>query len=168
MDQRLRCSRRVAAWLFRSDLKDEYTISGPAPQETNRLAKLTIDSLLRCAPNTVNLLVSNCEFVNGHDLQLAGTEIEFRSCWLDNINDDVFFIGDAAQEIRIHHNVIERVLTCLNLIKHESADGSVYFYRNLVELRRLTIGRRPHPHPEIIDQLRAEEHGDDNDDDKRV
>src|SRR5215831_14357714 len=40
-------------WLFRSDLKDEYTITGPAPQETNRLAKLTIDSLLRCAPNVV-------------------------------------------------------------------------------------------------------------------
>ena len=136
--------------MFRSDIKNEYTIK--ATDTKNPLGKHTSNALLRSAPNSDRLEIACCELVNGHDVVLGGTEVDFHHCYVADINDDVPYVGITAVNMRVHHNVVERVLAFLSL-EEDSASGPVRVYRNLVDLRRPTRGRRPHPRPEVVEEV---------------
>lgn len=134
-------------WFFRSDRKDGYIIA--ATGEENKLGERTAKTLLYCSPLSRNTRIDHCEIVNGHDMQLAGTGVAFTRNWVSNLNDDALFIGRVAERVHIHENVFQRSLTLLS-VDPESDRGHVYFYRNLVDLRSATAGRRPHPRPDAI------------------
>ncbi|MGC5224196.1 hypothetical protein ACPW96_16620 [Micromonospora sp. DT81.3] len=152
-------------WMFRSDLKSDYTID--ATGVVNVLGKQTVDSLLRCGKDIDDLVLDHCELVNSHDmLLLAGTDVELDHCWIDNINDDALIIASKATRIRVHHCAFDRVLTFLNLVSASLPGGSVLLYRNLVDLRRPTVGRRPHPRPEVLNTLQPDDDPDPQDHDE--
>jgi hypothetical protein len=140
----------LPGWMFRSDIKNEYTIK--ATNTKNPLGKHTSNALLRSAPNTDGFEIAFCELVNGHDVVLGGTEVDFHHCYVADINDDFPYVGTTAVNLRVHHNVVERVLTFLSL-EEDSASGPVRVYRNLVDLRQPTRGRRPHPRPDVVEEV---------------
>lgn len=149
----------IPPWMFRSDIKDEYLVLETGEQ--NLLGRQTSNTLLQCAPDTSDLEIGFCEFLHGHDLQVAGTDVELHHSYIDDINDDFPFVGTTAVNLRVHHNVVERVLTFLNVTANATS-GPVRVYRNLVDLRRPVLGRRPHPRPSILEGISVP--GDDEDD----
>ena len=87
--------------------------------------------------------------------------MELHHSYIADINDDFLFVGTTAVNLRVHHNVVERVLTFLN-VTVDATSGPVRVYRNLVDLRRPVLGRRPHPRPSILEGIPVP--GDDEDD----
>lgn len=133
-------------WMFRSDRKDDYEF----PDGTfNSLGARTSRVLIALDPSSRRVWIEQCEFVNGHDLQLAGSDVTFTKNWINNLNDDAIFIGVVSYNMRILGNVIERCLTAVSTATN-SPFGDVYIHRNLIDLRRPTLGRRPHPIPDLI------------------
>lgn len=130
-------------WSFRSDRKDGYTITGGAPRGPNGLAEQTLKTLVYCHPLSSRTSFEHCELVNGHDAQLNGPDSVFRSNWVANLNDDGIFVGETAKRLLITGNVFERCLFVLSLASKSPNSGPVYVHRNLVDLRRPTLGRRP-------------------------
>jgi hypothetical protein len=89
--------------------------------------------------------IAYSEFVNGHDLYLAGTGVWFHHNWIRNLNDDCLFLDAfdyGVAEARIHENVIEQCLAGISMAGEE-VGGHRYIYRNLFDLRRPTAGLRP-------------------------
>jgi hypothetical protein len=140
----------IPPWMFRSDIKDEYLVEETG--EHNLLGRQTSNTLLQCAPDTSDLEIGFCEFLHGHDLQVAGTDVELHHSYIADINDDFPFVGTTAVNLHVHHNVVERVLTFMN-VTVDASSGPVRVYRNLVDLRRPVLGRRPHPRPSILDGI---------------
>jgi hypothetical protein len=102
--------------------------------------------LVYCDSRSKETTFENCELVNGHDAQLNGPDTLFRSNWVANLNDDGVFVGDTAERLTITGNVFERCLHVLSMASQGSTNpGPVFVHRNLVDLRRPTLGRRPHP-----------------------
>jgi hypothetical protein len=141
-------------WSFRSDRKDGYTITAGAPLGPNGLAEQTLKTLVYCHRLSSRTTVENCELVNGHDAQLNGPDSVFRSNWVANLNDDGLFIGETAQRLVITGNVFERCLFVLSVASEDPNSGPLYVHRNLVDLRRPTLGRRP---PTVLENITAEE-----------
>jgi hypothetical protein len=133
-------------WSFRSDRKDGYTI---ADGEKNGLAEQTLKTLAYCETSSAKTRFENCEFINAHDLQLNGPDTVFRHNWVRNFNDDAIFVGNAATNLRITGNVIEKCLTVLSLASKSTA-GPVFLHRNLIDLRVATAGRRPLTDPNAV------------------
>lgn len=112
----------IPPWMFRSDLKDEYRIRETDKQ--NLLGRQTSETLLACALDSEDLLIANCEFVNGHDLQIAGTNVEFHHNYVTNVNDDFAYVGATAVNLCLHHNVVERVRRFLSLMEDSESGPS--------------------------------------------
>ncbi len=134
-------------WSFRSDRKDGYVIVGGAnPIGPNGLAEQTLKTLVYCESKSKETTFANCELVNGHDAQLNGPDSVFRGNWVANLNDDGVFVGKTAERLTITGNVFERCLHVVSMASQSSTNpGPVYVHRNLVDLRRPTLGRRPKP-----------------------
>ncbi len=133
-------------WYFRSDKKDGYIID---TGEHNDLGADTFKQLIDCSATSRGTTISFCEFVNAHDLQLNGDTVEFSNNWVRNINDDAVFVGKNITTLLILNNVFEQCLMALSVATNSSA-GRVFMHRNLIDLRRPTAGRRPHPDPTLI------------------
>jgi hypothetical protein len=134
-------------WYFRSDRKDGYTIAESL--EPNGLGEQTLKTLVYCAKSSGSTTFDSCEFANAHDLQLNGDGVVFRRNWIHNINDDGIFVGKAALNLRISGNVFEKCLMALS-VATDSAVGTIYLHRNLIDLRQPTAGRRPAPDPDLV------------------
>lgn len=133
-------------WFFRSDRKDGYDYRVGGVKQLNDLGSKTVKSLLYGSPSCVRTKITQCEFVNGHDLSLFGEGLEFSRNWISNLNDDALIIdGVKVDELRVFENVIERTLTVLSFAG-TAVGGRVYVYRNLFDLRQPTRGIRPRPH----------------------
>ena len=145
----------LPSWSFRSDYKDVYHYLGPDEScILNRLGASTTRSLIDGAPGCVDTVIENCEFTNGHDLYLFGTNTVFRSNWINNLNDDGLVLdAEGVQNLRVSQNVIERCLTALSFAQ-DNVFGPVYIYRNLIDLRQPTAGIRPDWHPATPGPLR--------------
>jgi hypothetical protein len=133
-------------WFFRSDRKDDYNLANGSH---NYLGKWTLNQLIASHTTARGTWIEHCEFVNGHDLQLNGTDVTFTKNWVRNLNDDGIFIGKVATNLRILCNVMEQCLMAINITTNSSV-GQIYVHRNLIDLRIPTLGRRPHPHPELM------------------
>lgn len=132
-------------WSYRSDYKDAYKLEDPrAGTVTNDLVRKTSRSLTIMGPDNRDVEIAYCEIADGHDLYVAGTDTEFHHNWVHDIHDDGIFIGgEHVDRLRVHHNVVERVLAALSMPLGRSQDGARYVYRNLFDLREPTAGWRP-------------------------
>lgn len=149
----------MPTWFFRSDRKDDYDLANGTH---NYLGKRTTNLLMDSAPTADGTHIEKCEFVNGHDIQLNGPNVTFTLNWIRNINDDAIFVGKVATNMRIVRNVIEQSLKAVT-IRTDSDVGRVYVHRNLIDLRLPTLGRRPHPDPELMASPETDIDNDDRD-----
>jgi len=133
----------LPTWYFRSDRKNGYRFVVDGKTFTNGLGEGTLRALLEGDPTITNTVIRQCEFVNGHDLLLFGTNMEFSRNWVFNLNDDAIFAETRGiTDARIFENVIEQCLTGISFSRGIAGNG-VAVYRNLFDLRRPTAGRRP-------------------------
>ena len=139
-------------WSFRSDRKDDYVIADGSENGTRNLLGMgTSGALIASSIKTRRLWVEHCEFINGHDLQLGGTDVTFTRNWTRNLNDDALYVGKVCINMRVIGNVFEQ---CLMALTTESKSlGEVLFHRNLVDLRLPTRGRRPHPDRDRVPEI---------------
>jgi hypothetical protein len=139
-------------WSFRSDRKDDYVIDDGTEEGTpNQLGAATSRALIASHIATRNLWIEHCEFVNGHDLQIAGSDVTFTRNWIRNLNDDAIYVGEVSVNMRIIGNVLEQ---CLMAISTESGSlGELFVHRNLIDLRLPTRGRRPHPDRSLVPDI---------------
>jgi parallel beta helix pectate lyase-like protein len=136
----------LPTWFFRSDRKDDYDLANGTH---NALGKRTLNTLMSADATADRTHIEQCEFVNGHDVQLNGANVTFTRNWIRNINDDAIFVGEVATDMRIVGNVIEQVIKAVAIFV-DSDVGPVYVHRNLIDLRLPTLGRRPHPNPALM------------------
>jgi hypothetical protein len=139
----------LPTWYFRSDRKDGYAFKVGEQTFLDGLGETTLRALLEGHPSCTGTTVRNCEFVNGHDLLLFGTAMEFSRNWIFNLNDDAMFAETrGVTDLRIFENVIERCLTGISFAADVAGNG-IAVYRNLFDLRRPTAGRRPAADPDF-------------------
>lgn len=135
-------------WFFRTDRKAEYdcllTKQGQEPFH-NALGKKTIDVLMYGeGTNKQDFEIHHCEFVNGHDLYLVAKNTHFHHNWIDNLHDEGMVLDSLPSASgKIHSNVVTRCLSAVSLAGGFSA-GPWSIFRNLIDLRQPTAGRRPH------------------------
>jgi len=133
-------------WYFRSDRKDGYSFLLNGVSTPNGLGETTCRALLHGNENCTDTKISYCEFVNGHDLVLFGTGLEFSRNWVSNLNDDALYAETVGiTDLRIFANVIEQSLTGISFAGEKFPGNGVSVYRNLFDLRRPTAGIRPRP-----------------------
>ncbi len=135
----------VPEWFFRGDSKDAYVFLRDGQIVPNGLASQTVDTLMAGSAADEGTLIEHSEFVNGHDLYLAGTNVRFHHNWVSNLNDDCLFLdapGYGVSGARVHENVFERCLAAI-VMAGEEVGGPRYIYRNLIDLRLPTAGFRP-------------------------
>jgi hypothetical protein len=144
----------LPAWYFRSDRKDGYNFLLNGVSTPNGLGETTVRALLRGTGSCTDTKIGYCEFVNGHDLLLFGTRLDFSRNWVSNLNDEALYaetVGITA--LRIFENVIEQSLSGISFASHEAPGNGVSVYRNLFDLRRPTAGIRRRPNENPADPL---------------
>jgi hypothetical protein len=137
-------------WYFRSDRKSEYLFlsDGATRLAENVLGAHTIKGLLFGAPTCTSTTITNCEFVNGHDLALFGSDLDFSRNWIHNLNDDGLFAEpEGGTNIRIFGNVVQQSLMAISMARRQAGNG-LAVYRNLIDLRDPTASIRPRPFDE--------------------
>jgi hypothetical protein len=131
-------------WSFRNDLKGEYHFVS----EQSGLVELngrgnTADTLLLGSGQDRDTVVEHSEFLNGHDLYLAGNGFDFHHNWIRNLNDEALFL-DAyhLSDARIHHNLVTKSLSGVSFAG-QVVGGRRSLYGNVFDLRAPTAGTRP-------------------------
>lgn len=138
----------LPTWYFRGDRKNGYAFLANGKTFHNGLGETTLRAVLEGHGSCTNTTIRHCEFVNGHDLLLFGTALEFSRNWIANLNDDAIFADTrGVTDLRIFENVIEQCLTGISFATGVAGNG-VAVYRNLFDLRRPTAGRRPSADPD--------------------
>lgn len=133
----------VPPWYFRSDRKAQYSFMRDGVRVENNLGAQTSRVLMHGNADTQNVTIAQCEFVNAHDLYLFGDGIEFHHNWLHNLNDEALVLDQAASSnLTVHHNVIERCVSAISFAG-DKVGGAKAVFRNLIDLRRSTVGFRP-------------------------
>lgn len=133
----------VPPWYFRTDRKNEYYFLQSGQMVLNGLGSKTVDTLMVGSSADVATRIESSEFVNGHDLYLAGTDVEFHHNWIRNLHDEALFLdGYEVSNARIHDNVIQQTLSAIS-VAGVRVGGPRYIYRNIVDLRLPTAGFRP-------------------------
>jgi hypothetical protein len=141
----------LPTWYFRSDRKDGYRFTASGNTFADGLGETTLRALLEGHGSCTCTTIRNCEFVNGHDLLLFGTALEFSRNWVFNLNDDAIFAETrGVTDLQIFENVVEQCLTGISFAAGVAGNG-VAVYRNLFDLRRPTAGRRPQADPAAPD-----------------
>lgn len=137
-------------WYFRSDRKEEYLYravkdDGTTELRTNFLGASTVRASLFGRPDCTDTTITHCEFVNGHDLALFGSDLEFSRNWVFNLNDDALFAEpEGARNLRIFENVFQQCLIVVSMAREVAGNG-IFVYRNLIDLRSPTAKNRPRP-----------------------
>ncbi|HWM88449.1 MAG TPA: hypothetical protein VNO33_21485, partial [Kofleriaceae bacterium] len=134
----------IPPWSFRSDFKASYKLDEPGGEEaTNNLVRKTQRVLLFMARRNVDVEIAYSEFEDGHDLYVSGTRTDFHHNRIHNVHDEAIFLQAATSEsgLRIHHNVIDQVLSGLSF--SGKGTGARYVYRNVFDLRTPTASYRP-------------------------
>ena len=145
----------LPTWFFRSDRKDGYRFTAGGTTFSNGLGETTVRALLEGHRSATQTTIRQCEFVNGHDLLLFGTDLEFSRNWVFNLNDDAIFTETRGiTGARIFENVVEQCLTGINFATGVAGNG-VAVYRNLFDLRRATLGRRRPVDPNASAELKT-------------
>ena len=146
----------VAPWTTRVDLKEEYEFLNPNEPNgkgNNKTGKNTNDMLL-VGGNNHDLEIAYSEFRNSHDAaQLFGRNIRFHHNLLQNINDEGLIVGcpnsneevfdcsEYTKNVHIFQNLIRQTLNPISFAL-KGATGDVYIYRNIIDQRVPTAGRR--------------------------
>jgi hypothetical protein len=136
----------LPVWSFRSDWKDDYRLREPSGAlSTNNLVRSTQRALLYLAGGIHGAEVAYCEIGNGHDVYVAGNDTEIHHNHLRRIHDEALFMSHVADvdRLRIHHNVVEQVLSAVSFSSRKGIAGRRFVYRNLFDLREPTAGYRP-------------------------
>jgi hypothetical protein len=94
--------------------------------------------------------VSNCEFTDAHDgFYASGRHIRFHHNWVDNIQDDGIYLSAPSpyfnDDVHIYQNLITQTLSAIGCNKRGGPGGSIYLYRNVVDMRRGILLNRPNP-----------------------
>lgn len=133
----------LPTWYFRTDRKAEYHFKEGDTVVLNILGKQTSRALFFGNKDNVGTEIYNCEFVNAHDFYFAGQRLQFRHNWIHNLNDEAIFF-DAAENSHglVHENVITQCLSAISFAG-EKVSGPWFIYRNLIDLRSPTAGKRP-------------------------
>ncbi len=141
----------IPPWSFRSDFKGSYKIADDdaadagddRAAENNNLVRKTQRALLFMARRNVDVEIAYCELEDGHDVYVSGTRTDFHHNRIHNIHDEALYLTAAPDEsgLRIHHNVIDQVLSGLSF--YGKGTGARYVYRNIFDLRAPTAGHRP-------------------------
>jgi hypothetical protein len=158
----------IPPWAFR-DENSLYTYSPrfydpflPPAQPTNQrnIARLPTHAVLVTEgsyefevfhyPYNHDWDVSRCEFTDGHDgVYLSGHDIRFHHNWIDNIQDDAVYLSSPSpyfnDRIYIYQNLITRSLMAFSCHSRGGPEGSIYIYRNVVDLRQGVNVSRPSP-----------------------
>jgi hypothetical protein len=133
----------LASWYFRSDRKDEYDFKDGDTVNHNNLGKQTSRALIFGSRENAGLEIYNCEFLDAHDLYFFGEKVGFHHNWVHNLNDEALFIDPVGtSDLRIFQNVVTQCLSAISFAG-DKVGGPTYIYRNLIDLRRPTAGRRP-------------------------
>jgi hypothetical protein len=134
-------------WFFRDDRKNTYRfqLEDQGPVFTNKLGKATIDVLIHgLGIDQQDVEIDHCEFVNGHDLYLVAGDTNFHHNWIDNLDDEGLLLdAKPAAGGCIHSNVITRCLAAISMAGKGFTAHHWSIYRNLIDLRAPTAGRRP-------------------------
>jgi hypothetical protein len=108
---RLRRRRRVADLVLPQRPQNGYLFKVGDKTFSNGLGEGTLRALLEGHPSITNTTIRQCEFINGHDLLLFGTTMEFSRNWVFNLNDDAIFAETRGiTDARIFENVVEQCL----------------------------------------------------------
>jgi hypothetical protein len=135
----------VPPWTFRSDFKDNYKIEGDdGSVDPNNLVRKTSRALLFVTGGNREIEIAYSEIENAHDVYMAGVDSSLHHCRIRNIHDEALFVGhtEDIDNLQIHHNVIERVLTAVSA-QSQRPSGSRLVYRNVFDLRDPTPSFRP-------------------------
>lgn len=141
----------IPTWYFRSDRKTKYLFLTGGSRTTNVLGAQTASELVAgSVGQTVNTEIHHCEFTNGHDLQLVGTEFRFHHNWIHNMQDDALVLDVGTTNGEIAHNVISQCMTVFSYAGNKIS-GPHSIHHNLIDMRTPIAGRRPRPNHAIGD-----------------
>jgi hypothetical protein len=137
-------------WYFRSDRKDEFHLaSDPGFGDAQAPGQNTMKALLSGTPLCSDSIVSNCEFVGGHDLATFGKRSRFSRNWIQNLDDDAVIVDtEGSDDLQFFENVVEQCQTVFS--SGGGAGKGTSVYRNLIDLRRPFAKSRPRVH-EVTD-----------------
>jgi hypothetical protein len=137
----------IPTWSFRSDFKDNYRTvdEDDGSTEEDNLVRKTSRGLVYVAGGNEDIEIAHSELENAHDIYMAGVRSSVHHCRIRNIHDESMFIGHVKDidDLRIHHNVFERVLSAITVMTDRGGNGVRYVYRNIFDLREPTAGFRP-------------------------
>jgi hypothetical protein len=134
----------IPTWSFRSDWKNDYKIAlADGSVATNNLVRKTAQRLITAGNGNRELEIAYSELRNGHDLYFAGTDSSLHHCRIGPMQDEALYINEVKDidNLRVHHNVYERVLSSISSAGKPS--GPRYVYRNIYDLRDPTASYRP-------------------------
>lgn len=105
--------------------------------------------------------IANSEFTDSHDgVYLGGVNMKFHHNVLDNCQDDGVYLSPmyprhiylkGGATIEMYQNVLSRCLTMLAFGGDEDTRDTIYFYRNIVDLRGdIRLGRPKAPADKMI------------------
>ena len=103
--------------------------------------------------------IAHSEFRGNHDgVYLTGRDMHMHHCSIDDMQDDAVDFSTPVKglvdNVRFESNLIRRCVTAISTHNQGEPDGNVYFYRNVIDLRRPMAWMRPtaeqaegKPHP---------------------
>lgn len=94
--------------------------------------------------------VSHCEFTDGHDgVYVSGRDIRFHHNLVDNIQDDGIYVSSPtpyfSDNLFIYQNLIRRAVCGFGAHARGGPGGTIYCYRNVVDMRHPLRFSRPTP-----------------------
>jgi hypothetical protein len=155
----------IPPWAWRNEnglytyTPDAYDPYVPSPESANKrnIARLPTHALVVTEgsyefevfhyPYNHDWDVSHSEFTDAHDgVYVSGRHIRFHHNWVDNIQDDGIYLSAPSpyfnDDVHLYQNLITQVLSAFGCNKRGGPNGSIYLYRNVVDMRRgIHMGR---------------------------
>jgi hypothetical protein len=138
----------IPLWMFRTDRTSGYHFVDGGQVVANNLGEHTSDALLVGSPDSTDVEIHHCNFVQGHDVVVQGKGVNFHDNLLSNLQGDALAFGfdagtaDSPAATRIYRNVVHAALVALRFASTNRATHW-YIYRNLFDLRGAIRGFRP-------------------------
>jgi hypothetical protein len=131
----------------------------PEPRAARNVARLPTHALLVTEgaeesdtfayPYNNRWTISYCEFADGHDgIYFNGRHMDLHHCLITRVQDDGFYLsGPTPQaindDVHIRQNYVTGAMTPFGAHLRAAAEGDIFIYGNIVDMRHLTQMRRP-------------------------
>lgn len=148
-------------WQFRTEnglrAYRRYDLEGRGHREIARLSAHGLlvtegaeQSSVFYYPPNMHWKISYSEFTDGNNgVFLTGHNMRFHHNLIDQIYDDAMFLSTPSpnytDSVYIHHNLLTRVLMGFSLNDQMPTQGTVWLYRNVVDMREGVNRGRPTP-----------------------